>query len=89
MIKAKLFDGVQSVNSVGKRDELDANKRVISTTVVNVPLCFKATSDEGGEQRTGRVLHNVVIVEKQKEKAVPCSHIKVRGKDLFDLKNNQ
>ena len=68
---------------------MDANKCVISTTVLNVPLCFKATSDEGREQRTRRVLYNVVIVEKQKEKVVPSSHIKVRGKDLFDLKNNQ
>ena len=86
MIKTEPFNGVQGVHSVGKRDELYPNQCVIGTTIVNVPLSFHTTSDEGRKQGAWGVLHDVVVVEKQEEKGVSCSHIEVQGKELFDLK---
>ena len=89
MIKAKPFNGVQGVNSVSKRDELDTNQGVISSAVVNIPLSFHAATDEWREQRTGRILDNVVVVDKQDIKGVSCSHTEVLGKELLNLNNKK
>ena len=63
MIKTKPFDGVQSIDSVGKRDELDSDQGAISAAIINIALSFLAATDDRGEQGTGAELHNVAIVE--------------------------
>ena len=85
MIKAEPFNGVQGVNSVSKRDELHPNQGVVSSTVVNVPFSFQASTDEGGEQRTGTELDNVVVVQKQIEDVVPSSYSEMRCKEILEL----
>ena len=89
VIKAKPLDGVQSVDRVGERDELDANQSVVSTAVVNIPFGFQATTDEGGEQRTGTKLDNVAIVEEKKENGIFCPHSEMKSKEFFELRKEQ
>ena len=49
MVKAKPLDGVQGVDCVREGDELDTNQSIVSTAVINIPLSFQATADEGRE----------------------------------------
>ena len=87
VIKAQPFNGVQSIDSVGKSDELDTNQSVVGTAIVNIPFGFQAATYEGGEQRTRAELDNVAIVEEKKEKVVFCSHAEVKSKELLELNN--
>ena len=89
MIKTKPLDGVQSVNSVGEGDELDTNQRVVSTTVVNIPLSFQAATDKRREQRTGTKLDDVAVVEEEKENGIFRPHTKMKSKELFELRKEQ
>ena len=85
MVKTKPLDGVQRVDCVGEGDELDTNQSVVSTAVINIPLGFQAATDEGREQRTGAILDNVAIVEKQKKNSIFCPHTKMKSKKFFEL----
>ena len=89
VIKAKPFNGIQSVDGVGEGDELDTNQSVVSTAVVNIPLSFQAATDEGREQRTGTKLDDVSIVEEQKENVIFCSHPEMKSNELFELKKGK
>lgn len=77
MIKIELFNGVQGVYSVGKRDELYFNQCVIGIIIVNVLFSFYIILDEGRKQGVWGVLYDVVVVEKQEEKGVFCLYIEV------------
>ena len=89
MIKTKPLDGIQGVDCVGEGDELDANQSVVSTAVINIPLGFQAATDEGREQRTGTILDNVAIVDKQKENGIFRPHTKMKSKKLFELRKEK
>ena len=58
---------------------------MVSTAVINIPLGFQAATDKGREQRTGTILDNVAIVDKQKENGIFRPHTKMKSKKLFEL----
>lgn len=85
MVKTQPLNGIQSIDSVGKRDKLDSDQGIVGASIVNIALSFLAATDDRGEQGAGAELHNVAVVEQQKENVELCAHAQVKGKQLLEL----